>query len=350
MTQFLLACTRSRRAAALFFGMLLTLCGAVAQAATLPDYQIGAGDTLKISVFENPELATEARVSQTGQIRFPLVDLVPVAGLTVDQVEDLVGQRLKDGNFVLHPHVTVVITGYRSQQVSVLGYVAKPGQYSLEKVTRLSDLLAQVGGTLPTAADELVVQRTVGDKKGRVVIDLNRTFMDGDAERDILIQGGDVIYVPKASQIFVEGEVVHPGPARLEHGMTVSQAISAAGGVGPRGSERAIKVKRRNAKGVFEVRNAAADDLVQADDVLIAEPWQFYIYGEVQKPGPYRIDPNLTFQQALVLGGGVTPRGNIKGLRVTRRLDNGTTQIMEDVSLIDLVRPDDVIFVKERLF
>ena len=218
------------------------------------------------------------------------------------------------------------------------------------EVTRLSDLLAQVGGTLPTAADELVVQRTVGDKKGRVVIDLNRTFMDGDAERDILIQGGDVIYVPKASQIFVEGEVVHPGPARLEHGMTVSQAISAAGGVGPRGSERAIKVKRRNAKGVFEVRNAAADDLVQADDVLIAEPWQFYIYGEVQKPGPYRIDPNLTFQQALVLGGGVTPRGNIKGLRVTRRLDNGTTQIMEDVSLIDLVRPDDVIFVKERLF
>lgn len=98
------------------------------------------------------------------------------------------------------------------------------------------------------------------------------------------------------------------------------------------------------------MRNAAADDLVQADDVLIAEPWQFYIYGEVQKPGPYRIDPNLTFQQALVLGGGVTPRGNIKGLRVTRRLDNGTTQIMEDVSLIDLVRPDDVIFVKERLF
>jgi polysaccharide export outer membrane protein len=314
------------------------------------DYQIGAGDTLKVTVDENPDLATEARVLQNGQIRFPLIELVSVAGLTVDQAEDLIAQKLREGNFVLHPHVNLAITSYRSQQVSVLGYVGKPGLYPLEKPTRLSDLLAQVGGIQPSGSDELVIQRGDGEHHVRLTIDQNQAFLDGDASKDIAIQAGDIIYVPKAPVYYIQGEVGHAGPLRVERGMTVHQALAAAGGAGPRGSERSVRIKRRNALGALEVHAAALDEPVQADDVLTVELWQFYIYGEVQRPGAYRVDPQLSLQQALVIGGGATARGSNKALRVYRRHPDGETEILDSLKLTDPVLPDDVIFVRERLF
>jgi polysaccharide export outer membrane protein len=320
-------------------------------AVALPqDYQIGAGDTLKVSVYENPDLATEARVLQNGQIRFPLIELVTVGGLTVDQAEDQIAAKLRDGNFILHPHVSIAITSYRSQQVSVLGYVGKPGLYPLEKPTKLSDLLANVGGIQPSGADEIVIQRGEGKQHVRLAIDQNRAFLDGEVSQDIAIQAGDIVFVPKAAVFYIQGEVGRPGPFRVERNMTVHQALSAAGGAGPRGSERSIKIKRRNAKGEQEIHVAQLDEAVQADDVLTVDLWQFYIYGEVQRPGPYRVDPHLTLQQALVIGGGATARGNNKGLRVFRRKATGEIEALDDLKLTDSVLPDDVIYVKERLF
>jgi polysaccharide export outer membrane protein len=320
-------------------------------AVALPqDYQIGAGDTLKVAVYENPDLSTEARVLQNGQIRFPLIEQVAVAGLTVDQAEDLIAAKLKEGNFILHPHVSISITSYRSQQVSVLGYVGKPGLYPLEKPTKLSDLLATVGGLQPGGSDEIVIQRGEAPKRSRIAIDINRAFLDGDVSQDIDIQAGDILFVAKAPVFYIQGEVGRPGPFRVERNMTVHQALSSAGGAGPRGSERAVKIKRRNAKGEQEVHTAQLDEAVQADDVLLVDLWQFYIYGEVQRPGPYRVDPHLSLQQALVIGGGATARGNNKGLRVFRRKESGETEILDDLKLTDPVLPDDVIFVKERLF
>ncbi len=314
------------------------------------DYRIGAGDTLKIAVYENPDLAIEARVLQTGQIRLPLIEMVAVSGLTVDQAEDLIAQKLKDGNFVVHPHVTVTIASYRSQQVSVLGYVGKPGLYPLDKPTRLSELLAQVGGIQPAGSDQLVIQRGEGEHRQHITIDQNQAFLDGDLGKDLLVQSGDILFVPKAPVYYIQGEVTRPGFSRVERGMTVHQALAAAGGVGPRGSERAIRIKRHDAHGDLAVHVAALDELVQPDDVLIVDLWQFYIYGEVQRPGTYRVDPHLTLQQALVLGGGATARGNNKSLRVYRKNAGGETEVLEDLPLTGAVLPDDVVFVKERLF
>lgn len=329
--------------------VLLCLHASGAQAAP-QDYQIGPGDTLKIAVYENADLETEARVLQNGQIRFPLIEQVTVAGLTVDQAEDLIAKKLRDGNFVIHPHVSVSIVTYRSQQVSVLGYVGKPGLYPLDKPTRLSDLLALVGGVMATGADEVVIQRGDGERRQHLRIDLNRAFMDGDPSQDVEIRAGDIVFVPKAQVVYMQGEIGHPGPERLERAMTVHQALSAAGGIGPRGSERSVHIKRRDAQGQFQVHTAELDELLQADDVLTVDLWQYYIYGEVQRPGPYRIEPGLTLQQALVIGGGATPRGNNKGLRVYRRNAKGDTDTLEDLKLTDPVLPNDVIFVKERLF
>jgi polysaccharide biosynthesis/export protein len=108
--------------------MFFWMTGANAQ---LADYEIGAGDTVKISVFQSPELAVEARVSEDGTIGFPLIGRVKTAGLSTQRVERNIAEQLKIGNFIKEAQVSVSVVSYRSQQVSILGYVAKPGRYPL---------------------------------------------------------------------------------------------------------------------------------------------------------------------------------------------------------------------------
>lgn len=314
------------------------------------DYQVGPGDELKIVVYQNPDLAADVRVQQGGEVRLRLIDPVRVAGLTAAQIEDLIAEKLKSGNFVLDPRVTVLVTTFRSQQVSVLGYVVKPGLYALEGPTRLSEVLAQAGGVQATAADRVVIQRGAGDQRIRLTVDQSAAFIDGDPHKDISMQAGDIVYVPSAPVYYIKGEVMHPGAGRVERTITVEQALTLAGGLGPRGSERMIQLKRRDPKGVLEIRPAQLDEAVQADDVLTVEVSQFYIYGEVLRPGPYGFNQQITLQQALAMGGGATARGSNRSLRVYRRTAAGAVELLDDPGLGDAVRPDDVIFVKDRLF
>jgi len=79
---------------------------AVAQA---PDYKLGPGDVVKIIVFQNPDLATETRVSETGAITFPLIGSIGAGGQSADQVERTIAQRLRDGGFVNRPQVNVTV-------------------------------------------------------------------------------------------------------------------------------------------------------------------------------------------------------------------------------------------------
>ena len=102
---------------------LLTVAGFSSAA----DYQIGAGDFLKIGVFDHAELSLETRVSESGSISFPLVGQIHVSGLSTRDVEQLLVDRLRDGGFVHKPQVSVLVAEYMSQKVSVLGQVAKPG-------------------------------------------------------------------------------------------------------------------------------------------------------------------------------------------------------------------------------
>src|SRR6202042_1414831 len=101
-----------------------------AQANAKPeDYRVGAGDLLKILVFDHDELSVDVRVSQTGNITFPLVGQVPVAGLSARDTELLLARRLIEGGFVKQPQISVLVSEYQSQKVSVMGQVTKPGQY-----------------------------------------------------------------------------------------------------------------------------------------------------------------------------------------------------------------------------
>ena len=230
---------------------------------------IGAGDTLRISAFRYPELTTETRVSEEGQVHVPLIGAVALQGLTPEQAAALIAERLKGGNYMLNPEINVAVLQARSRQVSVLGLVTRPGRYTLEGTSaRLSDVVAMAGGLVPAASDVIVVRRVREGRTEALNVDLGAIIRGGAQAEDPQLAAGDSVFVPKAPVIYVYGEVARGGSYRLEPGMTVMQAVSLAGGLTPRGSERAIKLRRKMPAGGWHESSARPTDLVGADDVI----------------------------------------------------------------------------------
>jgi polysaccharide export outer membrane protein len=232
------------------------------------DYRVGAGDLLRINVFDHPELAADLRVSESGNLTFPLLGQILVAGMSTHDVESILARGLANGGFVRQPQVSVLVMDFQSQKIAVMGQVAKPGQYPLTASQHALDVLAQAGGVINlVAADEATLIRKDGSK---VPIDLLAMF-NGDPAQNPPVGAGDTIYVPRAPQFYVYGQVQRPGIYRLERRMTVSQAISAGGGLTPKGSEHWVVVKRRDASGKEHKVSVSSSDMLQPDDVLMVK-------------------------------------------------------------------------------
>ena len=227
---------------------------------------LGMGDMVRITVFRNPDLTTEARVTERGTVLFPMIGEVPVSGLTPSQAGARIADKLRNGKYVVNPEVTVSIAQVNSRQVSVLGNVNKPGRYPLDSVSvKLTDVLATAGGVAGTGADFVTV---VSANNRKTDVDLAAMFRNGDLTKNVELQPGDTVYVHRAPMIYVYGEVQKGGAYRLEPNMTVMQAIALASGITPRGTERGLKVSRKDPSGGVRKFDVSLTDPVQADDVI----------------------------------------------------------------------------------
>lgn len=244
------------------------VAGANAPSAPL-EYRLGSGDVLRITVYQNQDLTLETRVSESGVISFPLLGNIRIGGLSATQAEKLISDGLRDGNFVKNPQVTVVVLQVKGNQASVLGQVNRPGRYPIETADmRLTDLLANAGGIAVTGAEVLVLSGTRNGQPYRLEIDLPGIFTPGGREQDVLIQNGDVIWVERAPMVYIYGEVQRPGPMRLERGMTLMQSLATGGGITQRGTEKGIRVHRKNAEGKVEVLQLPMDEGLKDGDVV----------------------------------------------------------------------------------
>jgi polysaccharide export outer membrane protein len=233
---------------------------------------IGMGDMLRITVFRNPDLTTEARVSEHGTILFPLIGEVAVIGMTPAQAGERIAQRLKEGRYVVNPEVNVSLAQVNSRQVAVLGAVNKPGRYPIDSQNvHLTDFLATAGGVAAPGSDHVTVVQTRDGKTTKRDIDLNNIFRDGDLSKNIELAPGDTIYVEKAPMVYVYGEVQKAGAYRLEPHMTVMQALALGGGLTVRGTQRGIKITRHGPDGGVREIDAHLTDLVQTDDVIFVQ-------------------------------------------------------------------------------
>ena len=182
---------------------------AVADARAPEEYRLGAGDVLRVAVYQNPDLTLETRVAESGTISFPLLGAVRVGGMGVTAAERLIADGLRAGNFVRQPQVTIAVTQFRAHQASVLGAVQRPGRFALESLDlRLSDLLAMAGGVAPFGADTVVLLGMREGRQTRMEIDLPSLFAGGAArDRDPLIFNGDTVWVDRQQVVYIYGEV-----------------------------------------------------------------------------------------------------------------------------------------------
>jgi polysaccharide export outer membrane protein len=233
------------------------------------EYRLGPGDLVRVQVFQNPELTVEARVSEAGSIGYPLVGQVQLGGLGLVEAQQRVAEALRQGRFLKAPQVTVHLVQARGHQVAVLGQVARPGRFALETTgMRASELLAAAGGITPQGEEVLVVSGQRAGKHFRQVIDLPALFTGAAADQDLVLMGGDTLFVPRAPVFYIYGEAQRPGPYRIERGMTLMQALAAGGGPTPRGSASRLRLTRKSPEGVTVLSGPDLTEPVQPDDVI----------------------------------------------------------------------------------
>lgn len=233
------------------------------------DYRLGPGDAIGVQVFQNPDLTVEARVSESGVISYPLVGSVQLGGLSIAEAEKRISDALRNGGYVRSPQVNITLRQVRGNQVAVLGQVNRPGRFPLETFnTKVSDMLAAAGGVTPTGDDVLILTGTRQGKPFRRVIDIPGLFLNQTPDADVVVVGGDTLYVNKAPMFYIYGEAQRPGPYRIERGMTVMQALAQGGGPTARGSQNRLKLHRRSTDGTVVETVPQLSDLVRPEDVI----------------------------------------------------------------------------------
>lgn len=238
-------------------------------------YTLGPQDQVKITVFDEPDLTNIYRVDSDGFITFPMINRVAASGITPAELQDRLRSMLANG-YIKNPQVRVEVEGYKSQSVIVGGEVRQPGKIPMTGTMTLIEALAAAGSPTSAASSEVTIsrpKRTGGGENDVEIIRVNlKEVQLGRAGREIQLQDGDIINVPKAQTFYISGQVRNPGSLIFEPGMTVQQAIALAGGLTDRGSDRRIKADRIGADGKVTEINLRLEDKVQPNDTIKIAP------------------------------------------------------------------------------
>lgn len=255
------------------WALLAVLCSSVlfGHTSAAQDYKLGTGDVIRITVFGHTDLGAVVRINESGRSNLPLIGDVQLGGTSLSEAEVLVARMLEQGGFVQHPQVTINVDQFGSQQVAVLGMVAKPGQFVIERETTVVDMIAKAGGLNPEAHDVVTVIKVRDGKSVVAQVDVVAMLQSGDLKGNSRVGSGDVIFVPRADVFYIYGEVQRPGRYRLERNMTVMQALAVGGGVTPKGTERNVRVHRQNAQGDTSSAGAKPTERLRGDDVIYVE-------------------------------------------------------------------------------
>ena len=236
---------------------------------------LGAGDTIRVTVFQNPDLTTEVRISERGTIVFPLNGEIALGGQTPVGAGNRIAAQLRQGNFMKDPQVNVSVVQVRSRQVSVLGNVARPGRYALDDTNlTLTDILALAGGISPGGDDTVTVVTNRNGSEKKLEINVPEMIAKGTMSPNFEIQNGDTIYVQRAPVFYIYGEVQRAGAYRLEPDMIVMHALSLGGGLTPRGSDRGLVINRRMPDGAvrkIDAKLSNANFVAKAPSEVVEE-------------------------------------------------------------------------------
>ena len=245
------------------------------------EYTVGAQDVLKITVFDEPTLSGSYRVDADGSFQYPMLGRVQAGGRMLRNIESDISKKLEDG-FVRRAQVTIDVEQFRSRSLFIVGEVRSPGKYAMSGEMTVIEALAAAGSTTPNASSEILILRSRnadpsqpinpdnGDRANVTRISLADLQL-GRLSENINLQEGDTIFVAKAEKFFITGQVKSPGAYTHERGLTVLQAISLAGGLTEKGSNRRMKVIRMVNGKKAEAKVDLADAVQPGDTLVIPQ-------------------------------------------------------------------------------
>ena len=260
------------------------------------DYVIGPGDELRIQLFGQVNQQGSFTVDRTGNIAFPAVGTLHVAGVRYDQLSAFIKSQLDRvyRNFDL----TVNLGQLRSIQVYVTGDARRPGAYTVSSLSTLLNAIFASGGPLPQGTmRDLQLKRTDATGNHTVVhFDLYDLLLKGDKSKDAALQPGDVIFIPPAGQqVAVTGSVNNPAIYEITPGTTVSQLIALAGGETAVAIGKQIRLERifeHTMRSIIDVPRdtpvvLASGDIVSVGAILNRYADAVTLRGNVTTPGRY---------------------------------------------------------------
>ena len=164
------------------------------------EYHIETGDLLLITVYDQDDLKTKARVTK-GEVNFPLIGIVKAEGMTLDQLKREIEQRL-EADYLVNPRVNVVVEEYQKRKVFVLGAVEKPGdiELPLNKPTTVLEAITMAGGFSKVADQNgtRVIRKSSDGKENSIRVKISDITKKGQKDKDIALQPNDVIFVPES--------------------------------------------------------------------------------------------------------------------------------------------------------
>lgn len=285
--------------------VFLAFLAPLASAQTPPSSALRPADVIDVVVLGQPALSGDFVVEKDGFIAYPLIGRVEVAGLGPDEVAKKLQTRLS-GDFIRRPEVSVRVKEYRSRPILVLGEVANPGIHFLTGDRSLLAMLKVAGGLSSNAGHELVIARPPEGQEAVAIEQFSsmpvvpgltdvarlpeneelppgaiegsdifrasfKELLKGNAEQNAILEGGDLVYVPRAAQIFVTGQAARPSNLKFVDGLTVQDALQMVGGASERGSMKRLKIIRFEGGKRKEIKARLTDVLKPGDTLHIGE-------------------------------------------------------------------------------
>jgi polysaccharide export outer membrane protein len=245
---------------------------------------IGRGDQIAINVYNEPDQSQTVYVDDAGNVPLQMGGSVHVAGLTPEQAAKAISDHLREAQIMSNARVTVVVIGFATQAISVLGEVVKPGTVLVTTPRRILDVISLAGG-FTAISDRLrvTVQHGSNPKDAQTVILSNAPDVALQSN-NVIVYPGDTVVVPRAPVVYVVGDVAKPGAYVMQYDshMTVLQAVAFAGGDQPDAKRTKVKLIRKTEGVTHEIlvpfnaieKGKAEDMPLMADDVLYV-PFSF---------------------------------------------------------------------------
>lgn len=342
----------------------IALTVSMAHAEQVDSYRLGPGDTISIQVMDHPEYSVTLAIRPDGRVSYPTTGELDIAGLTVEELSELIKEtltkRLRD------PEVWVNVVGFRPMNVFVLGAVANPGQVQVpQRGMLVRDVLARVSGLSPNADPAGAVLYPEGAEPIRLNL---AEEMAVRPETGTTMKPGDFLYVPQriVNRVTVAGQVGSPGEIVLEPGATVLDLVLKAGGLTQQADLKDSWVIRKDGtieqvdlSGIYSGEEAGIE--LRPDDALIVgKPGPLapvLVLGQVRTSGRFTYDPSATLADLLAMAGGPTPEADAKHSRILR-LDGSATPVdlqavldgQADEKLRDVgIQPGDILMVPKQM-